>query len=95
MEPKEILEKIVELSNSFESLYVGVPINGTKKISLGSMDHNDIHILSGINVLADACGQELLKDSLLCDDKLDQYYYFDYCGKHFFQFDTDPPEKMA
>lgn len=96
MEAKEILEKLVELSDLFKLLYNGVPEkeNEHAKIRLCSIDRDDIHIFTGINALADSCGEKLSKQPFPAKDTPVEYY-FDYCGRHFFQLDTDPPEKMA
>lgn len=96
MEPKEILEKLLELSELFKLLYNGVPEkeNEPAKIRLCAIDCDNVHIFNGINALADACGQELSKQPFPAGGSPFEYS-FDYRGKRFFQLDTDPPERMA
>lgn len=96
MDYKEFLEILVELSDLFKSLYNGVPDkeNEPAKIRLCAINCDNVHIFNGINALADACGQELSKQSF--PDAVSPFeYFFDYRGKRFFQLDTDPPERMA
>ncbi len=94
MEAKEILEKLVGLSDSYKSMSAGVPENLEAKITLCNIGCENVHIFSGINALADACGESLsTREGTSAQFPVE--YFFRYKGKYFFQLDTDPPEKMA